>query len=513
MPNKAVIPGQLGMATPFGELLGASTAEMNAELADYVSMGVDWVRIDLHWSLVQPTANGGFNWGLVDRVFNAIADAGLEIVAVLNNVPNWVDDGLSGSAAQQAFANFARAAAQRYGDIVDFWEIINEPNKAGIDPADYTAVLKGAYSAIKSVDPDDVVITGGTAAVPQTGNGMWGAVDYLKQIYANGGGDYFDAVGYHPYSFPLMPGNGAAWNGWQIMEDGLRQTMIANGDADKQIWMTEMGAPTWGQSVTVTEAEQVQILREAVDLASGYDWAGPIMWFGYQDSTLDRGFGLLDSNGNAKASYAAYKTLALADDAVPPPVTQTPLVNDVEGTDGADHIETGAQDDKIRGFAGNDTLRGHDGNDTLLGSSGDDYLAGGRGNDMLSGSTGKDNLRGNAGNDTLDGGYATDYLAGGTGSDVFRFRDKSGNDVISDFEQGVDLIDLSRMDADSTRAGVQDFNLIGGNWLQNAGDLGVYVDAARGYTYVQGDLNGDGAPDFSIRLNGIFQLGQDDFIF
>jgi hypothetical protein len=66
-----VQPGQLGLSTPFGELLGRSDAEMHAELRDYQSMGVSWIRTDIHWSLVQPTANGGFNWSLVDKVFNA----------------------------------------------------------------------------------------------------------------------------------------------------------------------------------------------------------------------------------------------------------------------------------------------------------------------------------------------------------------------------------------------------------------------------------------------------------
>ncbi|WP_196053661.1 family 1 glycosylhydrolase, partial [Paracoccus lichenicola] len=193
---------------------------MEKELQDYVEMGVDWIRIDIHWDLVQPTANGGFNWTLVDRVFNAIAAKGIKITAILNNTPDWVNDSMSTTADQQAYGRFAAAAAARYDAIVDHWEIFNEQNKAGITPQAYTEMLKQAYTAIKAVDADDVVITGGTAPVPSTGNGMWGAVDYLQQMYAAGAKGYFDAVGYHPYTFPLMPSNNAAWNGWQIMEDG-----------------------------------------------------------------------------------------------------------------------------------------------------------------------------------------------------------------------------------------------------------------------------------------------------
>ena len=56
-----------------------------------------------------------------------------------------------------------------------------------------------------------------------------------------------------------MPSNNAAWNGWEIMETGIRGTMVANGDTNKQVWMTEMGAPTSGNGVTVSAAEQAQI--------------------------------------------------------------------------------------------------------------------------------------------------------------------------------------------------------------------------------------------------------------
>ncbi|MFD1795195.1 family 1 glycosylhydrolase [Paracoccus aurantiacus] len=494
MAVSKVTPGQLGMATPFGELLGSSNAEMQAELADYAKLGVDWVRLDIHWDLVQPKANGSYNWTLVDRVFNAIDAAGMEVVAVLNNVPSWLDDTLSDAASQKALADFAKAAAQRYGDKVNYWEILNEQNKHGVDPADYTAALKQTYTAIKSVDADDTVITGGLAAVPSTGNGMWGAVDYLKQIYANGGGDYFDAVGYHPYTYPLTPKNNASWNGWEIMETGIRGTMVANGDSDKQVWMTEMGAPTWGNKVTVTEAEQAQILSEAVELAKSYDWAGPIMWFSYQDSALDTGFGLLDSSGNQKLAYSTFRTLGNQDNDVSS-VSAQPIVVDIIGTMNGETLNGTDDDNRIDGKGGNDYLRGHGGNDTLFGGAGDDQIGGG------------------AGNDKIYGGAGNDALAGGDGADTFIFEGNVGYDRITDFDQSEnDLLDISSFDANSHVAGNQSFTFIGGSYLSKAGQVGVYIDKSNGYTYVQGDTNGDGKYDFSIRLNGVYNITADDLI-
>ncbi|MBV0892989.1 family 1 glycosylhydrolase [Paracoccus sp. Z118] len=286
---------------------------MNAELDDYVSMGVDWVRLDIHWTLVQPNGNGRFNWDQVDKVFNAIEDKGMNIVAVLNNTPNWVGSSLSSRSDQEAFGRFAAASAERYGDIVDHWEIFNEQNKHNITPQSYTEVLKQSYNAIKAVDGSDVVITGGTAAIPSTGNGMWGAVDYLGQMYDAGAKGYFDAVGYHPYSFPLMPSDGAEWNGWQMMEDGIRDAMVANGDGDKQVWMTEFGAKTTGGGQTVSESQAARMLRDAVDLAEDTPWAGPIMWFSYQDSSFEPGFGLRDGGGRTREAYHVFKELGTKD--------------------------------------------------------------------------------------------------------------------------------------------------------------------------------------------------------
>lgn len=464
------------MATPFGELLGTSTAEMEAELADYVRLGVDWLRIDLHWDSIQRSAGGRMDWSLVDKVFNAVDAAGIEIVAVLNNTPDWVGSSLSSGWQQRAFGEFAGAAAARYGNIVDYWEILNEPNKGGVSPESYSGVLRESWNAIKAVDSNDVIISGGTAAVPQTGNGMYGAVDYLQRIYASGGGDYFDAVGYHPYTFPLFPGSSQAWNGWQIMEDGIRDTMIANGDADKKVWMTELGAPTWGQSVTVSQADQARILREAVDLAQDTDWAGPIMWFSYQDSTFEPGFGLVGADGAQREAYWAFRELGNADN-VRQAVSIAPAAVDLQdGTGGAD---------RLSGMDGDSVLNGLGGNDTLLGHGGDDHLAGGSGNDVLTGAS---------------------------GSDVFLFAKGMGWDKITDFTSGQDVIDLSAIDADSTASGMQAFDFIGGAYLREAGDLGVYVDHQNARTYVQGDLNGDRAFDFSIRLNGVHALSVDDFI-
>jgi len=79
-------------------------------------------------------------------------------------------------------------------------------------------------------------------------------------------------------------------------------------------------------------------------------------------------------------------------------------------------IITGDNDaNQILGLGGNDILNGLGGNDILFGGSEDDRLTGGDGNDLL---------------------------RGGDGEDTFIFGVNSGNDTISDFEDGVDTIEF-----------------------------------------------------------------------
>jgi len=108
----------------------------------------------------------------------------------------------------------------------------------------------------------------------------------------------------------------------------------------------------------------------------------------------------------------------------------------LNGTDENELIHGQGVDDVINGFGGIDLLYGGDGNDQLFGGNGNDILFGGEGNDSL---------EGGAGVDRLVGGNGNDFLFGGSGSDSFIFNQRDfGSDVISDFEQGVDRIEIDR---------------------------------------------------------------------
>ena len=114
----------------------------------------------------------------------------------------------------------------------------------------------------------------------------------------------------------------------------------------------------------------------------------------------------------------------------------------LRGGFGADTLRGGADDDRLRGGADDDLVVGGLGDDNAGGRSGDDVVRGNAGDDMVIGNRGDDTLRGGAGDDTLRGGQDDDNLKGGDGTDVFVFNRDNGNDVIGDFADGVDMIQI-----------------------------------------------------------------------
>lgn len=64
--------------------------------------------------------------------------------------------------------------------------------------------------------------------------------------------------------------------------------------------------------------------------------------------------------------------------------------------------------------------------------------------DFLFGKQGKDKLFGLGGDDFLNGQQGKDELTGGEGADTFVFTKGSGKDTITDFEVGVDVIQIAK---------------------------------------------------------------------
>ena len=91
-------------------------------------------------------------------------------------------------------------------------------------------------------------------------------------------------------------------------------------------------------------------------------------------------------------------------------------------------------------YSGIERLYGSQFNDVLSMGNGDDFIFGLDGNDILLGRDGADRLFGGSGDDSFFGGAGDDVMYGQAGSDIFIIELNAGNDVITDFTIGSDLI-------------------------------------------------------------------------
>jgi hypothetical protein len=293
------------------------------------AMGAVWLRFPIFWADIQSGGPTSYRWDGYDRVIKAARARGFFILGEISFSPTWARPAGSSDRTPPTnvadYANFAAAVARRYGPLgVHAYEIWNEPNIVDFwqpkpDVASYTTLLKAAYTSITQADPSAVVVTAGLSPASDNGTNI-APVTFLKGIYANGGKGYFDAVGHHPYNFP----DGGAlkvapWSAWYQMfgtPESLRSVMIANGDGDKKIWMTEYGAPTNGDPAKqVTEAVQAQFVTDAYNQVKTYPWAGPLFWFQYRDrgtttDTRENFFGLVRYDFSHKPSWGAYQASA-----------------------------------------------------------------------------------------------------------------------------------------------------------------------------------------------------------
>jgi Ca2+-binding RTX toxin-like protein len=275
------------------------------------------------------------------------------------------------------------------------------------------------------------------------------------------------------------------------------------------------------------------------------------------DDTLDGGAGP-DTASYAEASTGVTVDLALAgpqstgegnDTLISiENLTGSAFGDVLKGTSGDNVLIGGAGDDVLFGRGGSNRLDGGDGIDTVSyadaatgvqidlkagfffnGASMDSLISienvvGSAFADTLTGDAGANVLSGGAGNDRLTGGLGRDTLTGGAGNDVFDFNalnesalGAANRDVITDFQSGLDDIDLAGIDADAGRAGDQGFRFIGTrDFSGKAGELHYQTidqaGAANDMTVVSGDTNGDGVADFEIQIAGIVQLSSSDFI-
>jgi hypothetical protein len=335
LPKAAVSQPAYGisLADPF---VRQPPTQIANQLKAIKQLGFSSVRFTISWYVVQPHDAKSYDWKLYDRTVEAASHAGLKSLVIINYTPAWARlpacarSAYCAPARPTAFATFAAAAAKRYSTQgVHSYEIWNEENIHSFwqptpSPEAYVSLLKAAYPAIKKADPYATVVLGSMSGVSVASSGYMEPRDYLAGLYKNGIQPYFDALGYHAYTFPELPdefdSGKNAWAKISTATPSLRSIMQSHGDVRKKIWITEVGAPTNGPGSSVdSSAErtrttdhvsqdlQAKIAKQVLYNSTHTPGIGALYWYTYQDKgartdSSENFYGLLANNGTPKSS-------------------------------------------------------------------------------------------------------------------------------------------------------------------------------------------------------------------
>lgn len=209
------------------------------------------------------TAGGSINWAesftaTHDDFYERATAAGLRCMPVVYGATAYMTGGTPSpttapSSGQRAdWAARVAQIAERWSDL-DAIEIWNEPNHPAAwgtpDAASFAALLAATYSAVKAVNADLPVISGGVSAVlePPPDGGYISAYQFVASLLAAGGADYLDGIGVHPYP----SANSTVASGlFLTILNGVRYAQLLAGDTTP-LWVTELGASTGPGSAPV----------------------------------------------------------------------------------------------------------------------------------------------------------------------------------------------------------------------------------------------------------------------
>jgi polysaccharide biosynthesis protein PslG len=294
---------QYGIQTFLWWNVDNKTAARDADLVQ--GLGFGWLKEQFSWSAISGS-RGGYDWFRTDWIVKLAAERNLKLLVRLDKAPFWAlsEAGDAGKYSDTPptdpalMGEFCGALAQRYAGRIAAYEVWNEPNLTREwggkppNPAEYVALLKACYTAIKAADPEAIVISAGMAPTDEDDPTIsMPDAAYYQGLYAAGGAAYFDMLGVHApgYGNPpeRSPANCQADAFWQSrvwcfrhVED-IRALMVAAGVGAKQIAVTEMGWTTdpihndysW---YAVSEAMQADYLVRAFQYAKAnwQPWIG-----------------------------------------------------------------------------------------------------------------------------------------------------------------------------------------------------------------------------------------------
>jgi len=279
-PNTGTNPAPItagGAAVGSFELGGHANGLEAAAVTAAQTAGMKWIKKQLRYSVGDTTAGA-------QNIISDVKGKGFKVLVGVVGLPAQMGDF---NTYVTQYADFVKQVAALGPDAIEVW---NEPNidrewpTGTISGARYTQLLSAAFNAIKSVNPNIIVIsgapapTGAEAAFP-------GAVvnddNFMIQMRDAGAANYMDCLGLH-YNEGIVSPTQSSGDPRDSYPTRYYSTMFSRGAGlfpNKPVCWTELGylsgegmgsaiPPLFAWAGNVTVAQQAQWLAEAATIAA-----------------------------------------------------------------------------------------------------------------------------------------------------------------------------------------------------------------------------------------------------
>jgi hypothetical protein len=332
--------------TPKKSVWGPITLNGKSLFPTYHDLGAGIYQTQAHWDQIAPTTrpedptdpnDPAYLWpSYLDFAVREAGKHRMRVMIQIIGTPWWANGGQHWSWAPHQpsdFADFATAIAVRY-PRVQLWMIWGEPNRRpnfkpltparrtartrltpeqAEAPRTYAQLLDAAYAALKDVHPGNLVIGGNTFTA--AGPGAIYPYQWIRYLrLPDGSRPRMDLYGHNPFTFRKP----------KFSKRPTRRGAVAFGDLHRlarrldrtfkgqhlPLFLSEWGVPIGFRDkdlrFSLKAREGKRWIRAAFRIARRWDRIYTLGWVHPLD-TRRNSQGLLDSDGNVKPGYAAFR--------------------------------------------------------------------------------------------------------------------------------------------------------------------------------------------------------------
>lgn len=270
------------------------------------SVGMTWVKFQHKWGC-------GNNPGDLAGRINQAHSNGFKVLLAIPGSP------YPTSIDFECYTEFLRGVAALGPDGIEVWNEMNidfEWPAGQIDPASYVNnMLAPAYNAIKSVNPNVLVVGGALAPTGfDNGTNAWSDARYIEGMRAAGAANYMDCMGAHYNAGATSPTvstghpTGSGHYSWYFMP-----TLNLYASFGKPVCITELGylsgegwgslPPNFSWASNTTIGQHAQWLAEAVSMSANDGRVRMLIIFNVDFTLFDgadpqAGYGMIRKDGS-----------------------------------------------------------------------------------------------------------------------------------------------------------------------------------------------------------------------